>query len=407
MHNDRSHKNYLLMLIATIAVPTSLLIAGSFVLDPFAIYPSVIETSQQRSVDLFWNLRLHKPHRVRQEAAEHLIMGSSRSGRLTPRYLASDNEPSYNASVPGATLHEMLRHIEHAQATQPLKTLFIGLDYYMFRDDKPLFMPGFEESRLLKLDPSWLDQARYRWRRLLDAWTTLYSRSALTADLRSVFGEQPSQRTFYQDGTWRVQVGDLGGHWVYAILAKQKIEEFSELSRHLDYRVLERILDFCAAHDIELSILISPLHAHQMKLIDMLDAWPDYLQYQRDIVELVEQYKSLTEKPLRVLALEHSEPLVYEPISNDARWFLDGIHYTKETGGELLACFREHFLERASARRCDDDFLPQQLESQTVDDYLRGVSDKMQAYPQRRPDDYARLQKQLLKVRSQSPAPVQ
>ena len=119
-------------LLSTTAL-AALLIAGIVLfthrVDPYWLYHLQGARDDEASFDLILHLRLHKPHAIRAFKPQHLVIGSSRLAAVPPRVLG---ERSYNASLTHISMHEIRRMTEHAQAVQPLQSVYLGIDYQMF-----------------------------------------------------------------------------------------------------------------------------------------------------------------------------------------------------------------------------------------------------------------------------------
>lgn len=391
--NDR---RYLVVATVCFVVLSAFVVTFSYLLNPFAIYPNGGQLRNDRSIDLFWHIRLHKPYRMQEVKAENMIFGSSRSGRLPPELLTESGESTYNASLPGGTLYEIRRQLEHANAIEPIKRAVIGLDYFMFRDDRPKFLPGFEDSRLRSPAPSLTHSAQRAWQTLEDRWSTLYSRSAIAANIALLNDiKRANRRVFFPDGTWRAEPGELAGHWVYSMLVREKFFEFTTLSQQHDLAKLQKLLQFCQRNNIELTLLLSPTHAYLMNAIDLSGGWPRYLQYQREVVEIVSAFQS-EGYAVELVGFEHSVEMLYEKVTPDYQWYLDGIHYTPAAGREMMNCLMPH--RQAS---CQPAFAPVSLNDLNVEDYLDSVSALKDKYRVERSGDIDRLQSQIDKLRNE------
>lgn len=391
-NQQSAHKRYLLTATLVLALLSIVLVVGSYRLDPFSLYEENMDN--QASIDLFWHIRLHKPYRMHTAKAKHQIFGSSRSGRLAPEILTADGTSSYNASLPGGTLYEIQRMLEHAHSIEPLSNVVIGLDYFMFRDDRPKFLPGFEDARLLKPDAGWSDSIRYRWQRVLDSWSALFSRSAIVANLKLFEQErEANRRDFFANGTWVAEPGELAGHWVYSMLVREKYHEFTQLSKQHDLSRLATILQFCNEQNIDVTLLLSPTHAYLMNAIKLADGWPRYLQYQQEVVDqvAVAEENGLS---VRLLGFENNKTMLYEAVSPDYQWYLDGIHYTPAAGDKMMRCI----MQRPD---CEAAFKPVELGPTNIETYLEGVTSLMQNYPAERPKDYKRLTTQISKLKAE------
>lgn len=390
MKAPTASNRYIASALLTFGLLSAGLVTASYLLDPFRLYRWTGSTQRETTVDLFWYMRLHKPYRMEKVAAGSLVLGSSRAARLPPQALDSAAGPGYNASIPGATLYEVLRTLEHAMALSPIHTVVLGLDYGMFRPESNRTLPGFSEARLRRLQDSPTRALARLRQRALDLWNTLFSRGALAADISAARGLQQSKRQFYRDGTWTSGFGREEKARVYALLARQKFEEFAGGSAALDFSILEQIIEFCAGYDIALILLLSPTHAHQMNVIHRAGAWPAYLDYQARVIEIAGNHRDRGAN-VRVYGLEHQTALVHEPPDARRDWFRDGIHFSRDTGGNIMRCL-------FARRGCEERRKPMELTGGNAEDYLARVSDNMRNYASVRPTWYARLDRQLQRL---------
>ena len=377
--------SYLVTLAAATALAASLIVVALFVVDPYGLYPSIPGVSPSRSADLFWHLRVHKPYALEEIEADHLIIGSSRSARLSPAALAPRGAVAYNASMPGISLYEITRTVEHANVIKPLTTVVVGLDYYMFSDTyRPDYVAlGFEDDRLLRSNATLVETLRHRDQRLYDLWSSLFSVDALRDSYRTWSLGQSSQRTFFDDGTWETS---LPPHWagrpVYKVLAQQKFQQFKEQTGELDMSRLADMLDYGEAHGIEFRFLLSPFHALAMNVVGLAGSWDGYLRWQREVVATVESHSNSA----RVFGLEDNPRFITEPFDAEEAFFEDGVHYTAWASDRILTCLL------AEGAPCEAGLKIAPLNSDNIDGYLESITAAMEDYPRTHPSEYATLQ---------------
>lgn len=149
-------RSYNITTLATAFLVSLCIVVFCYIADPYKLYPAVPRLSPDASIDLFYVLRLHTPYEVERIRPSRLIVGNSRSAVLPPQLLQQPGEVAYNASLPGATLSELRRMVEHAHAIQPLQQVLVGLDLQMFEGDgtEKVFLD--ERARYRKVDRSGL-----------------------------------------------------------------------------------------------------------------------------------------------------------------------------------------------------------------------------------------------------------
>lgn len=101
----------------------------NYVIDPYAIYHYKGAAPEKISrIDQVFYMRITKPWQVRQASPTEVVIGTSRAARVSSQTVW-DKKDSHNLSVPGMTVYEMSRFIEHANANEHLSKLMIGLDF--------------------------------------------------------------------------------------------------------------------------------------------------------------------------------------------------------------------------------------------------------------------------------------
>lgn len=383
------HRTYVLTSAALATLLASTIVIFCFLADPYAIYPSVAGSGEEGEVDLFYHLRIHKPYAMASRRAQHLIIGSSRSASLPPQPLAAPQEVAYNASLPGVTLREMRRMLEHAQVIQPLKSVVVGVDYYMFRQGHSDLIDHYEDSRLYRVQPSlWQSLARH-FQRFEDNWKSLLSVDVLLSSWQKFYGKDTSQRRYYPDGTWKATPGTRkSATGLFSMLARQKYQDFSDETDTLDPGEFNKLLEFCAEHNIRVSVLISPFHASIMNTVDIAGKWESYLQWQRMVIKLSDPYADT----VQVYGLENSPQLALEAMEASPRFFHDGVHYTRQAGRQIMSCLTSPI--------CEPPIRFTALHADNIDAYLAEVNELMRNYPDTNPRDHTRLLKWLAKMRA-------
>jgi hypothetical protein len=396
----KSHKNYLWALLIIFAVISATQIGISYTSDPFRIHGWENEAESYDGMDLFWYLRFHKPYRIGELKPSQIVIGSSRSARFSPSFLQSKpGQSSYNASLPGATMYEVRRHLEHANQFSKLEAVIVGIDHAMVlgpgphqpSKSGPKQLNEYNDSRLLGPAMTLPDQFRHYWQLYLDYWVSLYSRVSLTTLLDNALSEVPSQRSFNSDGTWFTTSRSQSVSFLYAMISANKFDQYHEFSLQLDWIPLDELVEFAGTNDIDLVFVISPLHAHIMNAIEIAGAWESYLEFQRQLAEKVSDYQKQGIS-VKLLGFEHSKILTQPAPDGPQNLFEDGIHLDVTGGDALMPCI----ISRESSE-CLSSRSPRQLNPENIEAYLELVSHNMESYRAARPVWYAQLKSQLQK----------
>lgn len=231
-------------------------IAINYIIDPYDIYPDVGLNSPVSRLDRV-NMRLHKPYALEQMRAEHVVIGSSRAASLPPGVIGKH---SYNASLPGIWMRELKLMLEHAHTIRPLKSVFIALDYYMFRTENVgKVREGLPPERLLTLAPTMRDRFAQGRQRSKDQWVSLLSVDSLVQSTLSMFSNEVPQSEYLDDGTW-FHYPQKSTNWLYSFVNKKRMREFLAESGELDFVEFVDLIDFLSANDIDTTFFLSPFH---------------------------------------------------------------------------------------------------------------------------------------------------
>lgn len=300
--------------LATSAVLLILLAGFNFVVDPFAMFRAVdIPGFNRQKPEIYKRVRLLKSYEVRRVRAEAVILGSSRSHLgFSPAHpvWAKFAERRYNLAFDGATTKEMYYFLRHAHAVHPLKQAILCLDGYHPTRSPGATRPDFDAGFLLK-DSGLLSRMKLH---LIDVrtLTSFQTLSASVATLRAqnsseplwlapdgqrlgeAFFRRPSENftvfgpRYYFDEIDKLEVG-FKLEWRIPQPEGKKAYHAPSVQADpvtsLDY--IRKIMEFCRAHSIDLRILTTPAHAHQLELSAATGEWPAFEQGKRELARLI------------------------------------------------------------------------------------------------------------------------
>jgi hypothetical protein len=337
-------KRYLL-LTSVLTFGLCLLVAlFNYRVDPYAIYHfKGANVDSLSRIDQFFHLRVTKPWMVVQTKPTAIIVGTSRSATVHPQHPGWPKSHSYNLSVPGQTVYEMLRFIEHAQANGPLDKLMLGLDFEAFIHPEPQFKSGFEEARLAR-DAGDLSSPRFIWQRLSDVRDTLLSVPGFSRSLAALTGTATVGRRYYRDGTWVSTNSTFTGRGGYIYVGRTNIFELHNERLDLDknLQTFAAILRFAHQQKIETRLFITPEHVFMIDLWWRLGYGELWNEFHRRLIEVNNQVAmELGVKPFPLFGFNHLQGVVNEPVAvsqnSGKSFFTDGIHFRPDLGKQIMA----------------------------------------------------------------------
>jgi hypothetical protein len=375
-------RSYPVVALATFFLVSTCIWIFCFVVDPYDLYPRVPGLSSEKSVDLFWYQRLHKPYAVEHIQPQVLIAGSSRAATLPPAPFKAIDSNAYNVSLPGGTLREIRRMVEHAYVGKPQKLLVVSVDHLMFRKGNSDNMFFDDADRYRKIDASLSDNVRHLYQHLLDLWRSVFSVDAVMDSLRVLSEVGLSEAIYHEDGTWEPR-RSIASQIPYSKMSKQMYDyEIADRTKPFEFEELTDILDFTDANGIRVILLISPMQDLLMQSVYLAGTWEQYLKWQRDLVTLVDARDSDT----TIYGIEDNPRLVQEALDAPDRLFRDGIHYTSVAGTEIASCL---------AGPCNSSLKPTRLDRESIDHYLERVDALRRQYVEENPADVAKLRNWL------------
>lgn len=343
--------------------------AFNFFVDPLLLYHHRDgDDSALNRVDQFDNMRFSKPQHILYRKPEAVIIGSSRSGTITPMHESWAGLNSYNFSLPGITLNEINRSVRHAHANRPLEKLMIGLDYQAVVSKLPTSRAGFKGQRLVK-DSAGFHSLPYLHQQLLDLQESLFSLDIFGESLSALASQGPRTRAYSTDGSWRSITTQLTGRggYIYSASNTLKTREVTEFDPETNLAILEDLLRFCYSNNIETRLFLTPTHVFVVDLWFHLASEELWRNTHHQILNMnAELAREYNQPAFGIRGFGHEKSVTDEPIyrSRDIEkaWFDDGIHYRAKMARGLMK----------SVWSPDTDF-GQQLTPDNIDAYLDSI----------------------------------
>lgn len=308
------------------------------------------------------NVRIYKNFLVRNHHINGLLLGSSRiEESMEPLPAAWPQLQVYNMAMPGASLHEMLRNLQHAQASTPLQQVLIGIDFFMFS----AFMEpvGDFSEDYFAVDAQGNPKPAYYVLRtyanlLLSIDATEKSRSTIKDSRKGIAPSHEANgmtsiaahQLAVKDNAALYRVFDAfeknyfrkNGFWLNGPNASYTTDNGNGHSTYDDFRAL---LHYIYRENLNVRFIISPLHERMLLGMDGIGLWPAFLQWKQQITAINEQVAAQyrqTPKPLWDFAVLN--PLTREWLPEDPRlpaprngmhWFWDPAHIKPAFGREI------------------------------------------------------------------------
>jgi hypothetical protein len=394
--------------------------AFNAVVDPFGMNMMVrAEGLNGKKPAIYTRVRLFKAFEVSRVRPQTLILGTSRSHigfSCSHEAWAQLEGPCYNLAFDGATSREMFAYLRHAYALRPLKHVLLGLEPYHLAPSVSTVRSDFDP--LVLRDPK--GNAVPRW--LSGDLRLLISLDTLKASIQTLEAQDNSEPTWFGPDGQRLgevffrqidgKFGQLGPRgyfdmtdqrevgyqteWMvaakrkHAVLRAEPAPDPNETS--LGY--VRRIVAFCRTHRIDLRIVVTPAHAHQLEIMAASIDWSEVERKKRDLLRLVDEENARHPELPPTPIVDFSG---YSSITEEAppppgsrtelQYYWDSSHFKQIVGDYVLD---RVYGVSSPARQVPSDF-GVRLTAGTIESYFLEQRARQAAYRRRFPDDIVSL----------------
>ena len=350
-----SLKSYLKTYFIIVAVLLLAIASFNFVVDPYNIFRRIeIKGFNQEKPYLDERgLSRVKALDLVEGDYDTVILGTSRVfWGLDPENTVFGSRNVYNAGLKSVSSYQIYKVFDYALRNLPLKTVVLGLDINAFDNRRPRILPeqDFRQSNFIPRYP------------LVDTLKTLLSLKSLITSVKTVeFNRQGKQTNKYTDrGFERPESFKVNRNRNFAIIAEKfrqdKVSTKFSFNRE-SMQFLIDIVEACDRNGIELKLFIEPNHEVAQEWEIRSGNLPAVEQWKRALVFIVQRYAPNNDGSIVLwdfggLNTINTEKLPKDP-QQTLNWYIDPVHYTKETGDIILDKLFNH---TASAQSTHPDF---------------------------------------------------
>ncbi|HEY1067684.1 MAG TPA: hypothetical protein VGE52_16285 [Pirellulales bacterium] len=259
-----------------------------------------------------------KAERVALLQPTTLILGSSRALVFDPEWPEWGPRPAFNLGVAGASMQQVASAFRYCTKTTRVERLLLCVDYSQFCDNpgddpfersrlSPDFSPvSYHFQNLLSLNA--LDATRQTLRNYLASRVTSYTPLGYVRHGRFPLKAAPRLR-------FVATLKDSG-----RLIARRRSDDYTN--------ALREIAQACDERDVELNVVVSPVHCLLLESLVAQGLWNDYRDWLGDVTETVETetegearvwdfagYNRYTTEPVP-LTNAAPEPLYYQEASH-------------------------------------------------------------------------------------------
>jgi hypothetical protein len=380
---------------------SSIAAAINFVADPYGLFdlPPRLNVTLVKP-EIANHERELKFHRVRQARAKGLILGASTSaGGLDPAHDGWRIDHVYNLAIGQGSISNAYQLLLHAAQFEMPKQIVLGLDLSMFN-------PAMQDlvganSNMLAVKEDGVVNPEYSIRNYYaTAWSVAMLRSSVKAILATLQNDKKPSALFSEqpidpNGMLHPEIF-AARQWIvhrdhFQRILKEYVEKFwaplDEFGALRDFSASEpfvayrNIIQFACRNNIELHLVVSPVHAYTAEAARLAGLWPVWQRWQKALVlEGEAEARRSGCKPFPIWDFSGYNTITTETIAasvnpaDEPRWYWDSAHYKKPVGDMLL---RRIFLPDAAG---DPEDFGVQLNSGNIDQHLENVAARGAVY---------------------------
>lgn len=348
----RAGVRFLLAWVGWLGLASAAVTVWNYLVDPYEMYHGWTWQgwNHAKAGNLGAYDRMAKAKEIAWRRPEGLLLGTSRVDvGLEPSHphLRAITANYYNAGLAGATIYEVLRYLQHAQAVGSLRQVILGLDVEMFIAGS---VRETYRDRRLAVRP---DGTPNPWFRCADLWPTLFTQDALeaswaTLNLSRRFRDIPPEQ-YARRGQPAVEDLDADTRWrMYKLGVRQARANLGPLNRRRDDMAAqlppyEAVLGFAHDHAIELVMFITPYHVSHLEAIRQGGGWETFEWWKRELVRANHRVAADRARPAFPLwDFSGYHHIATEPVPTARfhqrimHWYRESSHYRKRTGDVML-----------------------------------------------------------------------
>jgi hypothetical protein len=386
---SRAFHNYLKILAALFAPVMLAMAATNALVDPFAVFPatSLPQLHPYRAL----GTRVTKAELLAQVQPQILILGSSRAETgLDPHSPLWKTDHVFNAALTGAGFEEIGHVFDYALRSSNPKLVVLTVDFLMFTSHRSP-RADFERSRF---NPN-LPRTDYLLANLFSYKTTSASLDALTryfAGAETEYTQLGHHREKYPAEHRRL----------FASVLPRKF--FQNRETYLDYtydrtrlQTLRHIAATCRDRQIDLVVLIPPVHALQLEAIRLMDLWPTFEQWKADLLAALDDLPLASTHPSERSLWDFTgytgpmaEPVpAADEVAQHMTWYFESSHFKPALGELVIARILSH---DAPPHSPPTPPIGTPLTSTTIQAHLQRLRNERELYAQSQPHEIAWIQ---------------
>lgn len=320
-------------------------------IDPYSIYELFkLKSLNDYKPTTINNIRLRHLLYTSIYPIDTLILGSSTAlTGFDPDHRGWISKKVYNCGLPGANMYEIMRYFQHANSHNSLKRVILSLDFFMFNAYEKN-RPDFKED-MLSLEKKRVLNSFSKLKNHVNILTSFDTFLASLFTLRNQTYEYdiqilPTGRLIRSEK----RLKEIGHRKAFRIEQDSYIKGtykhfvLEDKTGHKPLIYLEKILELATQNNIEVIIILPPVHMQHLLTIEVAKRWPEFEEWKTKIVKVVEKINSSLplSPPVQLFDFTDINEITSEQVpplgdtNTRMKYFDDSVHFYKTIGDVIL-----------------------------------------------------------------------
>lgn len=333
---DEAMRSYLAKYVISVLILFGMIISFNLVIDPYNYFEIITIPNINVDKVVAKGKRRQVFDRLSDSKPDTLILGTSRSlmGMDTSQFEDAAGLV-LNASFERATFGEIYGYFQYALKQHCPKQVILNLDFFSFN----AYLESLEEyneiAGLMLGQSQQSIQNKKKLKALVSMDGLIKSIETIRYNVQSQSNPHLTDRISPLEKFTRVERSLLETN-VYFPLPLKKFE-FSNSDLNIDtFQYLQEIVDTSRSNNIDLKLVILPMHARQMVLIKEIGLWPKFEAWKRRLVELAPPFK------LYDFAYFMPENMESPHLDKNIQWYDESLHFKMALGEKVLHHITAH-----------------------------------------------------------------